>query len=123
MKPINRRTAIKLTVAGAGALAITPSVLPAADAAQPFGTEFPNLDSLATGEWWTKGVAAPGQRRNQGQGQPPPPPMDVPRDQVVEFELKNSFKDEPRLRFLLPQDVVGTFELTDVHLRELDNLP
>ncbi len=87
MKSFNRRTAIKLTVAGAGALAIAPGALPASDAPQPFGAEFPNLDSLATGEWWTKGVTAPGQRRNQGQGQPPPPPMDVPRDQVVAFAL------------------------------------
>ena len=87
MKSINRRTAIKLTVAGAGALAITPGVLPAADVPQPFGAEFSGLDSLATGEWWTKGTVAPGRGRNQGQGQPPPPPMDVPRDQVVAFAL------------------------------------
>lgn len=87
MKSINRRTAIKLTVAGAGALAIKPGVLPAADAAQPFGAEFPNLDSLTTGEWWTQGNTAPGKGKNQGQAQPPPPPMNVPRDQVVAFAL------------------------------------
>ena len=46
--------------------------------AQPFGTEFPNLDSLAVGTWW--GRSAP-------KGTNPPPPMDVPRDQVVAFAL------------------------------------
>lgn len=44
----------------------------------PFGTEFPNLDSLASGEWW---------KRPQPKGPNPPPPMDVPRDQVVAFAL------------------------------------
>ena len=78
MKPINRRTAIKLTAAGVGALAFKPDASLAQDAAPPFGAEFPELDSLATGEWWTKS-------KNKGQGQPPP--MDVPRDQVVAFAL------------------------------------
>ncbi|MEK0449839.1 MAG: hypothetical protein RL088_2107 [Verrucomicrobiota bacterium] len=87
MKKINRRTAIKLTVAGVGALAIKPAGLVAADAPQPFGPEFPNLDSLATGEWWAKRIAAPGKGKPKGQGQPQPPPMDVPRDQVVAFAL------------------------------------
>lgn len=45
---------------------------------QPFGTEFPNLDSLSVGDWWKK--PAP-------KGQTPPPPLDVPRDQVVVFAL------------------------------------
>ncbi len=45
---------------------------------QPFGNEFPNLDSLAVGNWWKK---------PQPKGQNPPPPMDVPRDQVVAFAL------------------------------------
>ena len=87
MKKINRRTAIKLTVAGAGALAIKPGGLVAADLPQPFGPEFPNLDSLATGEWWAKRIAAPGKGKPKGQGQPQPPSMDVPRDQVVAFAL------------------------------------
>ena len=30
----------------------------AVDAPQPFGAEFPNLESLTTGEWWTKNAAA-----------------------------------------------------------------
>ena len=50
----------------------------AVDPAQPYGTEFPNLDSLAVGEWWKK--ARP-------RGANAPPPMDVPRDQVVAFAL------------------------------------
>ena len=54
MKSINRRTAIKLTAAGVGALAVKPFTSLAEDAAQPFGAEFPDLDSLATGEWWSK---------------------------------------------------------------------
>jgi hypothetical protein len=49
----------------------------AEDAARPFGAAFPQLDSLAVGEWWTKKFAGPN----------PPPPMDVPRDQVVAFAL------------------------------------
>ncbi len=84
MKSISRRTAIKLTAAGVGALAFTSG---AQETAQPFGAEFPNLDSLTTGDWWAKGSAAAGKSKNKGQGQPPPPPMDVPRDQVVAFAL------------------------------------
>ena len=59
----------------------------------PFGEKYPNLDSLTTGEWWSKGTlaAAPNENKNakgktKGAGGPPPPPtMDVPRDQVVCF--------------------------------------
>lgn len=50
----------------------------AAEPLQPFGNQFPNLDSLAIGQWWTKPTP---------KGQTPPPPMDVPRDQVVAFAL------------------------------------
>ncbi|GIW96502.1 MAG: hypothetical protein KatS3mg110_4543 [Pirellulaceae bacterium] len=42
-----------------------------------FGEDYPQLDRLAVGQWWT----APRPRQN------PPPPMDVPRDQVVAFAL------------------------------------
>lgn len=48
-----------------------------AESERPFGDGFPNLDSLATGAWWTK----------QAKGPNPPPAMDVPRDQVVAFAL------------------------------------
>ncbi len=79
MRPINRRTAIKLTVAGVGALAIRPGTSLAQETAQPFGAEFPKLESLTTGEWWTA-------QKPKGKGGPPPAPtMDVPRDEVVCF--------------------------------------
>ena len=47
-------------------------------AQKPFGPEFPNLDSLAVGDWW---------RKQKPKGPNPPPSMDVPRDQVVAFAL------------------------------------
>jgi len=55
------------------------SWLRAAEAAnpQPYGAEFPNLDSLAVGEWWTK----------KSKVSNPPPPLDVPREEVVAFAL------------------------------------
>ena len=87
MNPIDRRTALKLTLAGAGSLALRPTAISAAaaDVDAPFGAEFPNLDSLATGDWWKKSPGAVGKAK--GKGQPAPPPMDVPRDQVVAFAL------------------------------------
>jgi len=92
MKSINRRTAIKLAAAGAGALALQPGSLSAQFPAQPFGAEFPNLESLTTGEWWTQGADAAPQLKGKkakakGAGQPAAPPMDVPRDQVVAFAI------------------------------------
>ena len=65
----------------------------AADAPQPFGAEFPNLESLTTGEWWTKNAAAAAKNEKKkakgkgkgGGGATPPPAMDVPRDEVVCF--------------------------------------
>ncbi len=84
MKSINRRTAIKLTAAGVGALALKSATSLAHEAPQPFGAEFPELDSLATGEWWSKkivGAAGKGKDRDKSV------PMDVPRDQVVAFAL------------------------------------
>lgn len=74
---LNRRAALKLTAAAVGALAVAPSPAFGAAAATPFDPEFPNLDSLAVGEWWR---ATP-PRQN------PPPSLDVPRDQVVAFAL------------------------------------
>lgn len=49
-----------------------------AEPAQPFGAEFPHLDSLAVGQWWKKPPP---------QGPNAPPPMDVPREKVVAFAL------------------------------------
>lgn len=40
------------------------------------------------------------------------------REHVIEFELRAPFKDEARLRFVLPRETKGRFELTDIHLRE-----
>ncbi len=60
------------------------------DAPQPFGAAFPNLESLTTGEWWTKGAmaaapGAPNKAKGKGGGQPPAPSMAVPRNEVVCF--------------------------------------
>jgi hypothetical protein len=74
---LTRRDALKLTAVGVGALAVGASPALGAAAATPFDREFPNLDSLAVGEWWQ---ATP-PRQN------PPPSLDVPRDQVVAFAL------------------------------------
>lgn len=52
-------------------------VASAQESRQPFGPDFPSLDSLAVGEWWMKSPTGPN----------PPPKMDVPRDQVVAFAL------------------------------------
>lgn len=77
MIDLTRRTLLKLAALfvwrGGSAVAAEP----AAEPPQPFGGEFPDLDSLAVGEWWT--------RRPPRQN--PPPAMDVPRDQVVAFAL------------------------------------
>ncbi len=87
MKRINRRNALKITAVGLGALAVPPGEVAARDAAQPFGSEFPNLESLTTGEWWTKGVAAAGNATGKGKPNTQPPSMDVPRDEVVAFAV------------------------------------
>lgn len=75
--PINRREALKLTAAGIGALAAATSPAFGATASAPFNPEFPNLDSLAVGDWWQ----ATRPRQN------PPPSLDVPRDRVIAFAL------------------------------------
>ncbi|MDX2037128.1 MAG: hypothetical protein SFX72_10785 [Isosphaeraceae bacterium] len=106
---IDRRTALKLAAAASSAAALGFASAGAADdPSQPFGPEYPNLDSLTTGSWWTKSAnasAAKGKGKGKGKGdsaakpkaktkaagqaggQPPPPSMDVPRDQVVAFAL------------------------------------
>ncbi|MBM3877341.1 MAG: metallophosphoesterase [Verrucomicrobia bacterium] len=90
MKRITRRSALKSTAAGLGALALARSPLAAQNAPQPFGGEFPNLESLTTGEWWAKPSApktAPKSNKPKASPPAPPPPMDVPREQVVAFAL------------------------------------
>ena len=83
---VNRRAAIKITAAGVGSLALTPDFFAAREAVQPFGANFKNLETLTTGQWWTKGAGAKtelkGRRRRASA-----PPMDVPRDQVVAFAV------------------------------------
>ncbi len=59
--------------------------LSAADDPRPFGADYPQLDSLAVGEWWNRPASAAAPKKKQGQ--PAPPSMDVPRDQVVAFAL------------------------------------
>ena len=49
----------------------------------PFSAEFPQLESLTTGEWWKKAGAEP-KKAGKG-GQPQILSMDVPRDEVVCF--------------------------------------
>ena len=57
---------------------IQPRFSLADEPARPFGDKFPNLDSLAVGQWWDK---------PQPKGPNAPPPMNVPRDQVVVFAI------------------------------------
>jgi hypothetical protein len=72
-----RRVAGTALVAAASGGSLAPLAGTAAESVQPFGAEFPRLDSLATGEWWMVKRA----------GKDAPPPMDVPRDEVVAFAL------------------------------------
>ncbi|MBL8793241.1 MAG: hypothetical protein JNM56_05000 [Planctomycetia bacterium] len=74
-----RREFGQQAVGALGAMAVGGTALEALAAeAAPFGAEYPNLDSLAVGDWWTK---KPDKMVN------PPPALDVPRDQVVAFAL------------------------------------
>ena len=67
------------------------SSLPAQQAAQPFGSKFPNLDGRATGEWWKKAAARRRQLENGNQRQRNNAKrfieMDVARDDVVAFAV------------------------------------
>lgn len=70
------------------------------DPAQPFGAEFPNLDSCAVGQWWNK---------PKPKGANPPPPLDVPRKDVVAFALythdRGTLKLTAQLYPLKPDEV------------------
>ncbi len=74
---ITRRIFLKLSALVSASGTVPLSHAAEAESITPFTTEYPNLDSLATGKWWIK---VPG-------GKEPPPPMDVPRDQVIAFAL------------------------------------
>ena len=39
------------------------------------------------------------------------------QEHTIEFEIKTTFKDETTLRFSLPRDAKGTFDLADTRLR------
>ncbi len=52
-------------------------------APQPFGDQFPKLDSDAVGEWWKPGQV----ELKKNKGQPQEPRLLVPRDQVMAFAL------------------------------------
>ena len=55
--------------------------------AQPFGSEFSDLDSDATGEWWTPTRAAASTKKGPKKSKTTEPRLMVPRDQVVAFAL------------------------------------
>jgi hypothetical protein len=42
------------------------------------------------------------------------------QEETVEFEIKTAFKDETTLRFRLPHEVAGTFDLSEPSLKRLD---
>ncbi len=69
------------------------------ESAMPFGEKYPQLDSLATGEWW----------KVKAGGRNAPPPMKVPRDEVVAFALytvdRGVLKMTAQLFPLMPEEV------------------
>ena len=75
-REFNQRLAAAALVAATGSAA-SQSASAAAESAQPFGPDFPALDSLASGQWWTKRAKGPN----------PPPSLDVPRSEVIAFAL------------------------------------
>ncbi|MDH4476784.1 MAG: DUF4832 domain-containing protein [Verrucomicrobiaceae bacterium] len=42
------------------------------------------------------------------------------QEHVIEFEINNKFKDETTLRFKLPKNAKGTFDLTDTRLKKAE---
>lgn len=50
MKKINRRAVIKVTALGLGDLSLVSKTTVGQTPANPFATEFPNLESLTTGK-------------------------------------------------------------------------
>ncbi len=74
----------RATLAGLGlALALT-STVPAAEIAQPFGPDFPNLDNAATGAWWEVNQKT-SERPNARRAPKNLIDVNVPRDEVVAF--------------------------------------
>ncbi|MBX7168290.1 MAG: hypothetical protein K1X74_18275 [Pirellulales bacterium] len=54
-----------------------PGAARGGDEPRPFGADYPQLDSLAVGDWWTRKAKGPN----------PPPQLDVPRAEVIAFAL------------------------------------
>jgi hypothetical protein len=95
MSNIDRRRALKAAAASLGAWAFSDAALAAQDRSLPFGTEFPELESLTTGTWWSKAATpdpsakprAKAKAKTKAAGPSAPPSMLVPRDQVIAFAL------------------------------------
>ena len=73
----------------------------------PFGSEFPQLDSEATGEWWKKSSEdaaksaakkMPAKKQAQARNAVSTVDMNLPRDQVVAFALYTHDHDSRRPR-------------------------
>ena len=83
-----------------------PSDYLAAEEARPFGEDFPNLESLSTGPWWTRPANQTTPLKNGRRAAPPN--LNVPRDQVVVFALythqANVLKLTAQLYPLLPEE-------------------
>ncbi|MBL8811573.1 MAG: hypothetical protein JNM43_15495 [Planctomycetaceae bacterium] len=73
----------RLLVAMFAALGLQSFSSAMAEEAHPFGTEFPDLDSDATGEWWKPTTIQRGAKKGQVQE----PRLLVPRSEVVAFAL------------------------------------
>ncbi|MBM4091390.1 MAG: hypothetical protein FJ276_18490 [Planctomycetes bacterium] len=48
------------------------------------------------------------------------PLTDQWQEHTIVFEIKTTFKDETTLRFILPRDVNGTFDLADTRLKRVE---
>jgi hypothetical protein len=77
---ITRRFLLKLTPLLFWRGSTSPLAAADTEAALPFGTTYPQLDSLAAGEWWNA-------KQPSAKKAALPPAMDVPRDQIVAFAL------------------------------------
>ena len=77
---ISRRVLLKLTPLLFWRGSASTIFAAESEAALPFGPAHPELDSLATGEWWKA-------KPTTTQKIAPPPSMDVARDEVVAFAL------------------------------------
>jgi hypothetical protein len=93
------QTSILSTLLGFVFLLASTGIPRAQEAPHPFGPDFPNLDSLAVGDWWNRKPAG---------RQPPPPTMNVPRDQTVAFAIyahdRGVLKLTAQLYPLLPEE-------------------